>query len=375
MKKIIGYLGIFSLLVSPVFAFAADIRTGEQPTIAASERIFNDVYIAGGSVTSAGVVQGDLVVGGGSVVVSGTIKADVLAGGGNVAILSAVEDDVRAVGGTVMVQGRVGGDVIVGGGQISIGGPGITGDVIAGGGSVRIDAPVAGSVRIGSGSVYLNAPIAGNVVVQAGTLTLGSSAVISGSLTYSAQEELTKEAGAIVRGEIQFEPRAEKKIPAAFFAILFSVWFVGKFLALLVCALLLGLLFRRYFAEIVSHAAERPLQEIGRGLVVVAAAPVISIICMVTIVGIPLGILGMLGFIIILVTSWIVSPILLGSMVFRYLTKVEGTVTWKTIIVGVVIYSIAGLVPFVGWLAQILLTLLSIGVIAGMKWRIVQEWR
>lgn len=373
MKKLLWGVMAVALAV-PVASFAAELRLGENPSVATQERILDDIYIVGGSVTSAGTVAGDVVAGGGTVIINGTVEADVIAGGGNVSILSSVGDDVRVGGGSVVVLGRVGGDIVAGGGQVTIGGPGIGGDAILGGGMVRIDAPIAGAVRIGGGSVYLNAPITGDVLIEADTLTLGSQAVINGSLTYKAKKELVKEEGAIVNEEVTFEPRRQRAAPAAAAAIL-SAFALGKFLALLAAALVIGLIFKRYGRELASKIVQRPLLELGRGLVVFVALPMFSILALVTLVGIPLGILGLISFVVAILFAWIVTPIVVGSIAYSYFSKDDFEISWRTIGTGVVLFSILGLVPLVGWLAQALLVLLSLGAIAAVTWGVIKQWR
>ena len=378
MKTFSKFALALVILIIPAVSFAAEFRVGDQPSIRAGESMTGNAYVAGGNVTSAGTIPGDLVAGGGTVVVSGDVGADVLAGGGNVTILSNVGGDVRAAGGNVVVQGKVGGDLIVGGGQITIGGPGVAGDVAIGGGTVRIDAPITGNVRIGGGSVYINAPITGDLNIEADTVTLGSAAVISGDITYGANKELAREEGAVVNGAVHFEPRPERAAsaaPALAFAAVFSFWVLGKFLALFVCALVIGLAFRRYSREVVAKATARPLSEIGKGLIVFAALPVISVLLLVTMVGIPFGILGLIGFVVAMLFAWIITPIIVGSIVYQYFSKGNPEVSWKTILLGAFLYTIIGFVPFLGWLVQMLLMFLALGVITSIKMEIIRQWR
>jgi hypothetical protein len=375
MKKILGYAVAAAVLVLPAVAFAAEFRMGDQASVRADERVSNDVYLAGSTVTSAGSVAGDVVAGGGTVVISGAVGADVLAAGGNLTILSSVGDDVRVAGGNVVIEGGVGGDIIAGGGQITIGGPGARGDIVIGGGNVRIDAPVGGNVKIAGGMVYLNAPVAGSVTIEAGTVTLGSNAVIAGDLAYKADKELVKEEGAVVKGKIQFTQRNRSQIPAAALAALFSIWVLGKFVVLLVCALFVGLVFKRYSKELVAKVTKRPWLELGRGFLVLVALPAASVLLMASIIGLPFGLLGVLSFIAALLFAWIVAPIIVGSVLYRYFSKREWEVSWKTIVLGVLVYSVVGLVPILGGLLQLAAILLALGAIAAVKWEIVRQWR
>lgn len=377
MKKYLGFVIVLAMFVMPLVSNALEFRGGEQPSVSKNEKVANDLYMGGGSVTSAGSIKGDLVTGGGNILISGDVGGDLMAGGGNISIISDIGDDVRVGGGTVVLSGKVGGDLIVGGGQVNISGAGVGGDAVIGAGNLSIDAGVAGNVYIGGGNVYINAPIGGNVKIEAEKVTLGSSAVISGTLTYKAKNELTKEAGAVVKGEVKFEPIKNKNKNISPFAVaaIFSAVIVWKFFALLACALLVGLMLRKFNKEIAQFAVKRPFFELGRGVLVMVAMPIISILFFVTIVGIPFGVAGLLGYALIMLFVWVISPIVLGSVLYSYLFKKEIEISWKTILLGVIVYSLLCLIPFVGWLVQMLLMFITLGSLVALKLQIAKEWR
>lgn len=376
MKNIFKYAIVLTLALMPTFALAAEFRVGENPSVGISELVSNDVYMAGGSVTSTGVVSGDLITAGGNIVVSGDISADAMVAGGNVTLLSNVLDDARVAGGTIVITGKVGGDLLIGGGQVTVSGSGVGGDLIVAGGSVRVDAPISGKARIVGGEVFINAPIVGDVSIEADKVTLGRGALISGNLSYKSGKEMIREDGAVVKGAIDFQQTRKNDLsPKAIIAIISAI-VLWKFLTLFVCALVLGLGLRRFSIMVVTESMKRPWYELGRGLVTVVLMPVISIILLVTIVGIPLGVLGLFGFLITLIFTWIISPILMGSVAHKYLYKTEEFhVSWKTILLGSLIYVVLELVPFVGDITQMFVALLIVGVIVSLKLQTIKEWR
>ena len=375
MKYFLKYAFAVALVVVPVVSFAADFRAGQDASVGAKEVLPSNAYLAGATVTSAGAVTGDVTAAGGSVLVSGPVGADVLAAGGTVTVLSDIPGDVRVAGGNILIDGKVGGDVVVGGGQVVIAGAGVEGDVLVGAGTVRIGAPVAGKVIVRGGSVYIDAPIQGNVDIQADTVTLGKDAVIQGSLTYTASKEFVQEDGAVVNGKVTFTQHARRAAPAAAMAAFVSVWLLVKSLVLLMCALLLSYVLRRFSKEVVTKATERPWFELFRGFCVVVLLPIVSGILLVTLVGIPLGILGFLSLGALLVVSWIVSPIVVGSIVYHYFSKKEYEVSWKTTLLGVVIYSLVSIIPLVGWLAAALLLFVVVNIVATLVWGALSQWR
>lgn len=375
MKKFFKY-GLFVLvLVLPMVSFSAEFKAGDQVSTGKSESIVDDVYMAGSSVMSAGNIVGDLITAGGNIIISGNIEQDLMVGGANVNILSNIGDDVRAFGGTVILSGEVKGDVLLGGGQITVSGAGIGGDIAVAGGVVNIDAPVAGDAFIAGGNIYINSSIEGDVKIEAEKITLGSNTVISGNLTYKAKEEIIKEVGATVLGTVDFKLMEKRGGSSNMFWAVFSAMVLWKFLTLLACALVVGLLLRRFNRDLAGIATDSPWGQMGKGLVTLIILPFVSLFLFVTLVGIPFGIIGLLGFVIMMIFAWILTPIIVGSIVYSYFSKRDWEVSWKTILLGVFLFTLLGLVPFLGSFVQMLLMFIVLGSVVTLKFRILKEWR
>ncbi len=370
-----GAVGIAFLV--PAVVLAATFHSGDTVSIHANagENIADDVYAAGGTVTSAGSIGGDLYAGGGTVLITGSVLADAVIGGGTVTVTGSVGDDLRIGGGTIVVQGPVGGDVVVGGGQIQLAGGQIGGDVLAGGGTVRIESPVGQDVKAGGGEVYINGPVAGNVEIEADKITLGSNAIISGNFTYKSPNAAIIEQGAQVRGQTTYTPTPGKHASGAALAAFISFGLFVKILMLLTGALVIGLVFKRYSTHLVHSALRRPWPEMARGLIALIVLPVLSVLLMITVIGLPLGILGLIGFVALMIFTWLMAPVLLGSFVYQWFTKGEFVVNWKSILIGVFAYVILSALPFVGWLIQFALMLLTLGTVLNHKWQLLKEWR
>ena len=364
------------LILLPFTASAASIRAGERPTVSASERIVGDIYMGGANVTSSGAVFGDEIAAGGNILINSAVSQDLMLAGGSITVLGNVGESLRVAGGNIVISGAVKRDVAAAGGQVQISGSGIGGDVIWAGGTITIDAPVAGDLHLRGGEVLLNAPVKGDVFFTGGKLTLGSSAVIQGNLSYSTPEKATMQDGAVVRGKVTYEATPKPvPSPAAFVAFL-SIAFILHSLMVLACALVVGLVFNSYARQLVSQALSQPLLELGRGFATLAMLPVASVLLFVTVIGVPLGVLGVLGFLGALVYSTIIAPIVLGSLLNKWFTKsVSYEVSWQTILLGAVVYVLLGLIPFVGWIAKLALVFLSIGAATKIKWDVMKAWR
>jgi cytoskeletal protein CcmA (bactofilin family) len=376
INKVLLLLALF-LLIFPVAIFAAEFRAGQQSSLTSLEKIEENIYMAGGTVVSAGSAEKDLLVAGGTVLVSGPVSDDLFVVGGNITVSGQVSGDIRVGGGNIIISDNILGDALIGGGQIILSGKLIGGDAVVAGGVVRIDSEVKGNAKIAGGEIYINAPIEGNADIKAEKLTLGPNADIKGNLKYEATQAVTIEEGGKVRGETIFTELkgqdGSKKIKMLGFL---TFIFVAKFLMLLTASLLVGLIFRRYSKELVEKATVNPLKELGRGIITLIVLPILSVILLVTIIGIPLGILGLLSFVMLLIFASIITPIFLGALVYKWISRRSSyIINWKTILLGTVVCSLLCLIPFVGWIAMCVSLAITLGASLNIKSQVVKEWR
>lgn len=376
-SRLVALLAFFGLILAPVALSAAEFRTGDAPSHPAGETITDDLYLIGGSITSSGTVRGDLILTGGNILVNGSVSGDVAAAGGNISILGNVGDDIRVGGGTVVIQGAITGDVLVGGGQVTIAGTRVGGDVAVAGGMIRIDAPVTGDVRIGGGEVHINSTIGGNVEIQAEKITLGPKAVINGTLTYKSPNEAVLAEGAVVRGKTTYTPSPDVRQAARDGLIaFFSIWVIAKMIMIFSGALVIGYVFQRYAAEFVSRATEKPLGELARGVVFFILTPILAVILLMTVIGMLFGILGLLGWIAMLIFGSMLTPLLIGAVVHKFIFKpAEYLIDWKTILLGTALYFAVGVIPVIGGLVCFLAMILAIGAAIHIKSDALSEWR
>lgn len=370
---------VAALLLLPFVIQAAEFRAGEQLMLGSEDRITGNLYVAAGTVQVAGSAAADVVGAGGTVLISGPVGGDVLAAGGNVDVLGAVTGDARVAGGNLTVQGPVGGDLLAGGGQVIIGSPTIGGDVAVGAGTVTLSSQVAGTVRIAGGDVVVDGPIAGDLYVRAETVTLTKRAAIAGNFTYTAKNEAVREEGASVAGETVYTPIAKGDWKAPEKGNMAAVAFFGifiKFLMQLTAALVVALFFRRYAEQLVAGGIGEALPALGLGFVSLVVWPVAAILLLVTMIGVPLGIMALLGYVLLLIFAWILAPVVLGAYLHKAFFKpMLHEISWRTILLGAVAYTVLSFIPIIGWLVQFALMLVVLGRVARIKWAIAKQWR
>lgn len=326
-RAIAALLLALGTLAWPLSARAATFLANGQVSIAQGQTIDDDVYAFSGTITIDGRITRSLVVAGGTVTVNGQVDGDVTVAGGTVTINGPVGGTVRVAGGTVTIDGPVGWDVLAAGGDVTIGSASrIANDLVLGAGSATVAGQIDGDLRGSAGQVRLRGEVRGDVVLDLDNqLSLGPQAVIGGDLSYRAPRAASIDPGARIQGQTRFIPTGAATGGEQSFTERALGWLGSLLLRLawaLVAGTLLVLLLPRRSATIADTLRQAPLPSLLWGIGLLIAVPILAIILLITVVGVPAGLL-LLGFYL---------AALYLSQVFLGLSLVRGAVplSWRT---------------------------------------------
>ncbi len=360
----------------PGAALAAEFRAEKSGATNISEAVNDDLYAAGSSVALNATVSGDAVVAGSTATVSGTVGKSVWAAAGTVSVIGNVAESVRAIGGSIFINGTVGHDVVVLGGQVNIASTAvISGDLVVIGGTVVIDGPVRGNVYIRGGNVTINSALAGSAKIAARTLTFGSQAAIGGALVYSGPVAAAIPDGA-VRGAITYNKTAAKDYRSGSdsFAAFAALGFFFKIVSLFVLAYILTTVFKRRSHDLVQNSFTRFGWDILHGFSALVIIPFAAVVLLVTFIGAPLAVLAVAVYAILLVLAGLLAPIMVGAWAWKLIKKTHDyEVNVYSVLIGVLAYYIAALIPFVGWIFCFVFMLAALGVLARSVLTAVEE--
>lgn len=351
---------------SPSSAHAAQYRADTSGSVNISGPVGDDLYAAGATVNLSAPVSGDVVMAAGTAVFASAVGESLLAAGANITVIGDVGDDVRAFGGNLLISGKVKHDVIVLGGQVTVSGSSdIGGDLIVLGGNVTVDGTVNGNLFVRSGQVMLNGTVKGSTDISGRKIDLGDGAAIGGRLIYSSPAEMQIRSGIAAGGvefrQIQMRTSAENRGGVA--AIITVAFFV-KMLTLLVLALILAAVFRRRVLAMNSAAYSAFGWDLLRGFGALIIAPIAGIVLLMTVIGAPIAALAFLVFGILLILSGIMAPILMGSLIWKLVRRGGAyEVNAYSIIIGVAVFALFGLIPVIGWIADSVFTLVALGTL------------
>ncbi|MDP2587321.1 MAG: polymer-forming cytoskeletal protein [bacterium] len=381
MKKLL-YLALAVLIIAPLSTSAATFKSGDTVTI--SDGLEDDLYAAGQSVSLHADLAGDLFSAGNNIVLTGAILQDAFVSGGTVTIGN-VGDDARVVGGTITFNGEVADDVFVAGGSLlfvkdsivqgDLHGTGgmitlngtVNGATKIGGGSVRLDGTLAGPTRIEAERIVVNGRLEGDVELSATTIEIGDDAQIAGAVRYwQTNGELNADTALVEGGSLTFDQSLESRAAAASSPIWPSPFFMLMMLlsAALVILVLVLADKRSMFENGARTLSAKYWKSLLAGLIFLIVTPVIGILLMVTVIGLPIGlfILVMYGFIVYFL------PMIAALVVARWidLRRTKQFNKWIIYLIALgafVVLSLVTYIPYVGMLAFLLVYPATLGAL------------
>jgi len=374
-KYIVGVFLILAVFV-PLTTFGATIKVGDTYTFQEGETLRDNLYIGAGEVASDGNVFGDLLIGGGSVTVTGNVSGDATIAGGDISVLERVQGDLRIVGGDILVTENVTGDLMVVGGNVRVlAGATVCKDLVVLGGRVVVQGNVNGKVRVIGGEVVLDSKINGNVDIKASDgITVGDNAIIMGDLLYSGEDEsvLAVSEKAVIAGETIFKEGkiiSASTFKTAMFAF-FSTFLLIKLITILVVVALATIFLKKFSNNIAKSAVEHLGKKTLWGFISLIVIPVAVAIFFASVFGIALGLLGLFGYIMLLVLAGVYSGVIFGAWMDKLVVRKqeEVTVDWKNGVLGVVALTLIIQIPIIGGLAGFFFLLLSLGSISTLTY-------
>jgi hypothetical protein len=364
---------------------ASDYKAGEKVNI--TEQQDDNTYVAGGEVFINAIIKGDLIVAGGEVEVNDSINEDATIAGGEIIVSGVIGDDLRVFGGEIRISKDVYGDLIVTGGEVVIeASVTVWGDLILAGGEVTSYATVKGDVKAAGGEMDLGGQIDGQLDIVGGELNLY--ATVNGISSISAQNlNLYPEArfNSDVRywsneGKVDFENYLAEGASATFdedlkkefnfeFDMKKAMWtftlfriFSGLVLISLLVALV-GRFFRRNAGSVKDHMGKY----LGAGLLLFLGLPILSMVAFGTVIGIPLGVVGISFFVILLVMANALTAVVAAYEIREYRRENWGPGVMIAISAALFIaLRLLDMVPVAGSLVNFALSAVAVGYVLKM---------
>lgn len=316
----------------------------------------NDLFLFGQhAVSRAEVEDNALVFAQYAEIREGHVDGDLMIGGETMVIDAPISGDVYAVGGELHIAD----DAVVGG------------DVHLAAGKLVVDGTVGGRIAGGAGAAIINGVVGEVRNLEIGELVLGEDAHVAGDLIYSAPEPATIADGAVVGGTTDFTLAVHEHGEGFHYDdgddddSILGWMFTHTWLFL--AALLTGAVLIRISGPAARRTADalqdQPGRSLGLGFVAMIVIPIASMLAIVTLLPLPLGMIGMALYGIALYVTGLIASHALGRALLRRFTGREEVSAYGSLALGLVIVHLFLAIPFVGFLTRLVIVSAGLGAL------------
>lgn len=280
-----------------------------------------------------------------------------------VVLTQPTQTSVFLAGETVVIDKPVRGDVFCAGLSVIINAP-VEGDLLCAAKTITINAAVDGDVRLVAMSSVINARIGQRGTVFTSALTIGDKAILQNEWNAWVQtSNLSPQSLGMNHVALnQFnddpaEPRPDHRFD----------WMALRYLtaiaSALAVALMLGFIFPKRVPLAISGIIEQPILAFQFGVIATIAAPLLSFLFILTIIGIPIG-FGLLALWLALAYSaQIFTASLLGHLLSQQWIKDRKRLTYFAPAIGIPLLWFLFFLPLIGWFIRLIAIIIGFAAI------------
>lgn len=356
---LIVFLCLFSFSGTAVFA----LSTIEQGSfvLPREETHVGDLFINTQKAVIDGTVDGDVYVFAESVQINGEVKGDVIAFAANTLVHGKIDGNLRSFTQTAMISGTVTRNITSFNQNLLISQEGhVTGSILTFAESFdmmgQVDRDANGFVN----TMRIGGKLGkGTSLLKVNNLTIDSTAHIGGNLTYSSPNQAIIRPGAQMNGTEQFTQVKEEEKEKKIFAFLPGLFLLMSLLSTLIIWLLIRFLFPKALHQIQQRIDGELTPLFGLGALLLFGVPIVSVILLLSIIGIPIGLTLLFSLIVLVYVAKIFVGTWLGTRITRRYQWPLHPLLAEFLGV-LVVYGLLQ-VPFLGWLLSLLVGMLFLG--------------
>jgi cytoskeletal protein CcmA (bactofilin family) len=370
MKKTSLLMGILLLIVLliPSAVLAFNVKTANSIYVEKDEVVEGNMYVVSNNITIEGAVNGDLVALAQNITVKGKVAGDIISASQNLNVEGEIGGNIRSIANTIsLINTKVNRNVNLVGTNVLIGkNSNIGWDTLILASVAEMRGTVQGFLHgmadklLISGNVNKNVSFTinpNNNYYEDEPIEIMEGSSIKGDFNYSYKENLNLN-DSLITGTINFN---EKNIENNWQK---NIWnFIISVFSALVVGLVFISLFRKEMTIIQEKVNSRYKKSLLLGLGIFFLTPIISIILMMTIIGIPLGLIMLILWFIMLYFAQIIVGLGIGKQIRETLFKLKQKNIMADLIIGVTVLYLLFAIPIFGNIITFLSALLGLGVI------------
>jgi TolB-like protein/class 3 adenylate cyclase len=219
-----------------------------------------------------------------------------------------------------------------------------------------------------------------DVEVRAHTITIAPTAVIKGTLAYSARKFKRAEESQITGKVMQLNTEdweawiqdASVKQERTASAI-GRVFRIMSFILIFILGLIVYYVLPKQAEAVVSTISDAPMKSMVIGVLSLIAVPLVIIIFSVTLIGIPIGIIAAFLYILMLFIGRVYIGLWVGKKILGYFRASFSEAFFWPFTAGIILVGLLSLIPIFGWLLKTCLMLIGVGAMWLVIWEAYRE--
>lgn len=284
--------------------------------------------------------------------------------GGRVEISEPVPGSAMAAGGDVRLNAPVAQNARMAGGSVEIGRDAVVGkDASLAGGSVEVNGAIKGNLHAAGGRISIDGAVGGDVWVAGGKLDIGPNARIGGKLKFRGGE-LNRDPAAQIAGPLEHYRNGTHRHEYRLGERFLHGW-IGTLGLMLLAALIAGAL-PGPTARLAAELRARPWTTLLLGLIAITSIPIAAVAFLLTIIGIPIGVLGLLGYALLLLVGYVWLSVVLGGLLLeRFSAETAARTAWRVgaAMLAMLALALLASVPIAGGLVKLVALAGGVGMI------------
>ncbi len=305
-----------------------------------NQKLGGSEFVADNNINESKEVDGIYFLAGNNIKLEGQSEYTFVAG--NILnISSTTQKDLFVAGNEINIDGNVGRDSYIAASILNLSGS------------------FGRDIKIYAEEVYLkNIVIDGNITINSSKITLDENVTINGTLTYDDDSEISGlEIAQILETIVnKAEPKEEK---GGFGLEILS--FISKLVALLLTAYIINAVFPRIYANLNKELKFKPIiNKATTGLGILIILPIVSLFALFTGILTPAAIITLILYGIICYVGKLTIISILGNKIYSCCFKKECN-AYFSILIGVTLYELIKLVPFIGSIVGFLVLIIGFG--------------
>lgn len=334
-------------------------HAGNSSTVGASETIDSTVFMGGRDVNIYGTINGDLFCGAQNLNISGTVNGDVICGAQTINLSGHVTGDIRVAAQTINFTGTVDGNATVAAQTLNTDTKSkITRDASMAGNDLNLNGKIGRDLAAGGANITIGGEIGRDIKSGGNQMTLLSSAKVGGGIDYTSKNKVVIQQGADVTGSVTYHYPSKKHVDFPRVAAFSGAIALFVALMLLVKAFVLTALFPRFVHGAISRGLKRPWWALLVGFGASILAPIVGVLLLISIIGIPLAIMMFIFWVLISLLSGWFAAYWLGRMIWRSQTN-----PLMIVLIGGLVLLLLIMVPYLGFFVLLLAFWLGMGMI------------